>query len=235
MTELAFPLVSLSVLAPLFAAGLIFRMQSEVLRQRIAIGALSVSAVLSIEGLRQLTASGAAYLPEPWGIPMFGESRPLFGVDSLNAVPMALFACLALATTIVAPRRDRDPRSLAGLLVLTSSTLLVYASGNLILLLIGWACSLIPFLRSRTAAAGRFIHMAGMASMLGGVALIGAPAIQAGMAAPFHMFDLTRSANHGGTLAFALLMFGACVLAFSPSIHGCSERSRSSQFLPLPC
>jgi len=64
---------------------------------------------------------------------------------SLDEALMVLFSCLALGATLVLPRRDCDSRTIGGILFLLGSTLLAYSTQNLLVLLLAWILSTIPF------------------------------------------------------------------------------------------
>ncbi|MEY4166763.1 MAG: hypothetical protein RIR52_587 [Acidobacteriota bacterium] len=92
----------------------------------------------------EVERSGAARLHEP--LPGWGQWAVL---DSLNGLPLPLYAGLALGMIILAPRRKVTAGWLAGIQILTLSSIVAYATNNLALFAIAWGASLIPFLGSR--------------------------------------------------------------------------------------
>ncbi len=66
--------------------------------------------------------------------------------ESLYQALMVLYSCLALAATLVIPRRDCTSGTMAGILFVLGATLLGYATDNLLVLLAGWTLSTLPFL-----------------------------------------------------------------------------------------
>jgi NADH-quinone oxidoreductase subunit M len=149
--NLLFPWVSLSLIAPLIAAFLAWR-DTSADRARLRAGvALAISATSLVAARLEVGAGtpGALHL-EPWG-GLFLQGW--FGVDALNAIPLPLFAFLALGVTLLAPRRDVNPRWICGVLLVTTGTLAGYAAENLVLMVAAWAASAAPFLTPRFFAA----------------------------------------------------------------------------------
>jgi NADH-quinone oxidoreductase subunit M len=73
---------------------------------------------------------------------------PLAGwleADALDAVPMVFFAALTLAFLLLAPRRDAQPRQMAGMLLIALGTQTTYAAANLSVLAAGWWITAAPF------------------------------------------------------------------------------------------
>src|SRR2546423_14408361 len=66
--------------------------------------------------------------------------------ESLYEALMLLFSCLTAGATLVLPKRDCDSRAIGGILFLLGATLLAYSSENLVVFLMGWVLSTIPFL-----------------------------------------------------------------------------------------
>lgn len=139
--HLFFPLVSLSVFAPLALCFVIWRMTDIEQARRWTAGALA----LSFAAL--LTASVAvARAPDARFTEMFWQ---WFVVDALNAIPLSLFTAMALGVAALAPKRKLSPHWLAGLLWLSATTTAAYAANNLVIFVLGWAGSLAPFLLTR--------------------------------------------------------------------------------------
>jgi NADH-quinone oxidoreductase subunit M len=65
---------------------------------------------------------------------------------SLYPALMLLYSCLTVGAMLVLARRDCTPGTTGGILFLLGSTLLAYASENLLVLLAGWILSTVPFL-----------------------------------------------------------------------------------------
>ena len=65
--------------------------------------------------------------------------------ESLYEALMLLFSSLTAGMTLVLPKRDCDSRAIAGILFLLGATLLAYSSENLVVFLMGWVLSAIPF------------------------------------------------------------------------------------------
>jgi len=64
---------------------------------------------------------------------------------SLYQALMLLFSCLALGATLVVPKRDCGPATISGILFILGSTILAYSTENLLVLLVAWILSMIPF------------------------------------------------------------------------------------------
>jgi len=64
---------------------------------------------------------------------------------SLGEALMVLFSCLAVVAMLVIPRRDCNSPTVAGMLFLLGSTLLAYSTENLLVLLVAWILTTIPF------------------------------------------------------------------------------------------
>lgn len=65
--------------------------------------------------------------------------------DSLGPALMVLFSCIAVVALLILPKRDCNPRTVAGMLFIAASTLLGYATGNLFVLLLAWILTTLPF------------------------------------------------------------------------------------------
>ncbi len=68
---------------------------------------------------------------------------------SLGEALMVLFSCLAVGAMLVLPRRDCNSRTIAGMLFVLGSTLLAYATENLLVLLAAWILTTVPFLSTQ--------------------------------------------------------------------------------------
>lgn len=123
--------------------------------------------------------------------------------ESLYETLMLLFSCLTLAAILLLPRRDSDARTIAGILLLLGSTLLAYATENLVLLLGAWILSTVPFLWTRWfRSRARYPVVALLSSSL---ALALAVWLMFARTGVVSMSDL-KGHNPGGGLAFALLV-----------------------------
>jgi NADH-quinone oxidoreductase subunit M len=98
--------------------------------------------------------------------------------QSLFQALMLLFSCLTLGATLVLPRRDANRSTMGGILFLLGATLLAYASHNLLVLLLAWILSSIPFLlkgwlraRSWRPAAGLLLSIIALALAIGLIAV----------------------------------------------------------------
>ncbi|MEJ7605129.1 MAG: proton-conducting transporter membrane subunit [Bryobacteraceae bacterium] len=137
VAELAAPFLTICIVLPLAAAFAISRTESDSRARSFATICLGTVLVLLLEVLREVLQAGGAALAEARGL--------LWFADGLSAVPMALFAALALVTLLAAPRRDTNRCFLISLLTLTSSILAAYAASNLLLLLAAWIAAAMPF------------------------------------------------------------------------------------------
>jgi len=70
---------------------------------------------------------------------------PCFLADGLNAVPMAFYAALTLIVLVLAPRRDAADQAPAGMLLISLSIQIAYASAGWIPMMAGWWLSCLPF------------------------------------------------------------------------------------------
>ena len=122
---------------------------------------------------------------------------------SLGEVLMVLFSCLFLAATFVLPKRDCTSGTIAGILFLFGSTLLAYSSRNLIVLLIAWVLTTIPFCLERWFGASTWRPRMGL--LLSTLALAFAIAV---IAANGYGLEITalHGRSPGGALVFALLV-----------------------------
>jgi NADH-quinone oxidoreductase subunit M len=122
---------------------------------------------------------------------------------SLNQGLMLLFSCLTAGATLVLPQRDCRPGTMAGILFLLGSTLLVYSSDDLAVLLAGWFLSTIPFLTKRwfglPAWRPRLALLASSLALAIAILLIAADSQSLTIAA-------LRGSNPGGMAVFSLLV-----------------------------
>src|SRR5689334_10770054 len=69
--------------------------------------------------------------------------------QSLYPALMLLFSCLCLGAIVLLPLRDCTAAMICGILIILGSTLLAYSADNLLVLLIAWVLSSVPFLHPR--------------------------------------------------------------------------------------
>ena len=164
MSSLSAPLLTLSVIIPaVFAAGLASRAPVHHART-LTLAGLSATLVVCLLALVQVPASGGARLADGSFGTMFSLNGAWFAVDSLSAVLLVLFPVLALVTVAAAPQRDGDRRFYALSLIVVSATLATYAAHNVIVFVVGWTASVLPFVvgrpRERWYAVSRYTVLA---------------------------------------------------------------------------
>ena len=142
--QLFFPWVSASVLLPLGVALWAWRQTVAETARRGAVYGLAGSFLMLVAAGAQAAAAHGATLREP--LPGWAQ---WVAVDALNALPLPLYAALALGLVALAPRRKVTPHWTAGVLLLSASTLAAYAADNLALLALAWTASIVPFLFNR--------------------------------------------------------------------------------------
>ncbi|HLJ49191.1 MAG TPA: proton-conducting transporter membrane subunit [Bryobacteraceae bacterium] len=69
--------------------------------------------------------------------------------ESLSEALMLLFSSLTLGATLVIPQRDCKARTISGILFLLGATLLAYSTQDLMVLLVAWILSTLPFFPKR--------------------------------------------------------------------------------------
>lgn len=123
--------------------------------------------------------------------------------DELGGALMVLFSCLSVLAVIVLPRRDCVPRTIAGVLFILGSTLLAYATDNLLVLLAAWILTTVPFFTAQWFGAGFTRPRSSflVSSVVLGLA-IGLIALD-GRAMAIHQL---RGQSPGGVLVFGLLI-----------------------------
>ena len=123
--------------------------------------------------------------------------------ESLYETLMLLFSSLTFGAIVLLPRRDSEPGTISGILLLLGSTLLAYSTGNLLVLLGAWILSIAPFLWTGWFRSRGWRPMVGLLSS--SVALALATAFIVGRSGVTSIPDL-RGHNPGGGLAFSLLV-----------------------------
>ncbi len=139
--QLIFPWLSLSVIAPLLFATWTWRAPQAEAARRIGLIALTISLVALLAASLQAALYHCATLHEPF--------LKFFVADALNAIPLPLFAALALGVLSFAPRRKVTPHWVAGVLLLSAATFAAYATTNLAVFALAWIVSLVPFFVKR--------------------------------------------------------------------------------------
>ncbi len=130
-------------------------------------------------------------------------AHPTPGPESLGAVLMVLFSCLAVVAMLVLPRRDCSAGTIGGMLFILGSTLLGYSTGNLLVLLAAWVLTTIPFFVARWFGTRGWRPRMGL--LLSIIALTLAIAFIA--AADRGMsIDRLKGQSPGGVAVFALLV-----------------------------
>jgi NADH-quinone oxidoreductase subunit M len=123
--------------------------------------------------------------------------------ESLAESLMVLFSCLALGATAVLPQRDCNGRTVGGILFILGSTLLAYSTENLLVLLLAWILSTLPFFVAQWFRARTWRPQAGL--LLSSVALALAIAL---IAADGHAMSIEglKGRGPGGMAVFGLLV-----------------------------
>jgi NADH-quinone oxidoreductase subunit M len=129
------------------------------------------------------------------------QSAP--AAESLDEALMLLFSCLTLGATMVIPRRDCDPPTMAGILFLLGSTLLAYSTNDLRVLLGAWVLSMLPFFPKRWFRAQNWRPRVGLA--LSSIALALAIALVAAQGDTMSIGGL-KGRSPGGMAVFGLLV-----------------------------
>ncbi len=156
-------MLSLAILAPVVAIAVLLRPGADRSSdgRKIAAAALAVSLLCAI---------AAAWTVHGGGLAADG----IFEIDGFGAVPMVLFAGLALVTSAALPRRDCSAGAMAGLLAIAAGTMAAYASPSLPLFCASWAITLVPFVAGwfpdGNGAPGRTAGLAGVALLAGACA-----------------------------------------------------------------
>ncbi len=126
--------------------------------------------------------------------------------ESLYETLMLLFSCLTFGAIVLLPRRDSEAGTMAGILVLLGSTLLAYSTGNLLVLLVAWILSIVPFLWAGWLRSGKWRPMVGLLSSSLAIALaIGFMIARTGVSSISHL----KGQSPGGVVAFTLLIVAA--------------------------
>lgn len=144
--QLHFPWISAGLLVLLANTILVLKCSdTERARRQTVIAILACAALFGVS-VFELGQKSEARLLEPFPIPGMAGLGHLFCVDALNAIPLLLFSLLSAGVALMAPKRKVTPQWLAGLLILTSCTLAVYAANNFLVIVLAWGGSIAPFL-----------------------------------------------------------------------------------------
>lgn len=123
--------------------------------------------------------------------------------ESLNEALMLLFSSLTLGATLVLPRRDCNPSTISGILILLGSTLLAYSTNDLRVLLSAWILSIVPFFPQQWFGALTWRPRLGL--LLSSAALALAITLIAAGGHAMSIADL-KGRNPGGMSVFGLLV-----------------------------
>ncbi len=122
---------------------------------------------------------------------------------SLYGTLMLLFSCLTLAATLMIPKRDCTPEAMAAILFILGSTMLAYATENLLVLLAAWILSTTPFLVTGWRQPMTWRPQTGL--WLSSATLALAIALIASSGHTFSISDL-KGRSPGGMAAFVFLV-----------------------------
>ena len=125
------------------------------------------------------------------------------GSELLGETLMVLFSCLTVVATLVLPRRDCNSRTIAGMLFVFGSTLLAYSTSSLLVLLVAWILTTVPFFLTALFGAATWRPRAGL--LLSSVALAAAIGLIAVNGYAMSINRLTGR-SPGGMAVFGLLV-----------------------------
>lgn len=91
--------------------------------------------------------------------------------ETLGGALMLLFSCLTVISTLVLPKRDCNPRTVAGMLFVLGATLIAYSTQNLLVFLAAWIAATVPFLLPQLFAAPSWRPRIGLLLSIVAVAL----------------------------------------------------------------
>jgi len=168
----------------------------------VAIAAPWLAAILTAVSHRQTRAIGfVACLMSVMASVLMLRAAP--ASESLPEALMVLFSCLALGATLVLPLRDCNSRTMGGILFILGSTLLAYSSENLLVLLLAWVLSAVPFFVAQWFRARTWRPQMGL--LLSSISLALAIAL---IAASGHnmSIDGLKGQSPGGMAVFGLLV-----------------------------
>ncbi len=105
--------------------------------RRNALACLLVAALAFGIALWHVSQNPKTVLLDPW--------IPWLEADSLDSLPLVMYALVAAVAICMAPRRDVKGFSLTGILILVLGTEITYAAANLTVLNVGWWITCVPF------------------------------------------------------------------------------------------
>jgi NADH-quinone oxidoreductase subunit M len=123
--------------------------------------------------------------------------------ESLYEALMLLFSCLTAGAALMIPKRDCDSRTIGGILFLLGATLLAYSSENLLVFLVGWILSAIPFFRRSLFRATSWRPATALLLSILALALAIGVIFESGHA---FSIDSLKGRRPGGMVAFGLLV-----------------------------
>lgn len=200
MSFLALPYITIGIGALLVGIASCFRAQ----RPRvIAIAAASVSLLSFFLSAREVMHAEHARLFDPL--------LKCFEADGLDAVPMVFFAALTLMVLILAPKRDADGKSIAGMLILAASTQVSYAAADLVAFAAGWWFTSLPFVlgmfgEDRSKKLSQSFLLLSALALTGGIYVLH----QTGM----------EDLSHSSKVAFGLLILAVVIRKGLFPLHG---------------
>lgn len=200
MSYLSAPFLSLGIAALTVGAGAALWAKNP--RLPAIIAALAAFGCFFCAAL-QVGAAGHGRLFDPW---LFW-----FEADALDAVPMAFFGALTLVVLILAPKRDADGSSLAGMLLLAAATQTTYGAANLAVLAAGWWLTSLPF------ALGMF--GTDRSQKVTQIFLIGSSVALTSAIVLLHHVELDEM-SHIGKLAFSLVILAVVLRKGVFPLHG---------------
>ncbi|MBI1355177.1 MAG: hypothetical protein GC160_12590 [Acidobacteria bacterium] len=211
MAELSLPLMSLAILAPWVAAIAVLRGENPDARRVTAMLGSGISLLAALEILREVFLAGEVSLAEPFVPPGW------LVVDSLSALPMALFSAVAFGSLTALPRRELRPTVVSAALLLQGATLAAHASANLLGFATAWILSVLAFSWRQDSAddesaslwRGGTLLPASCVCLAIGVAWIAWSADLHHAPAPYVFEELARSGAPGGVWAFGFLVLAA--------------------------
>src|SRR5688572_5930160 len=105
-----------------------------------------------------------------WRKSMFSS---LFLLDSLTAVPLALYLLLWAGAVWTAPRQDRTRKNVITWVAILAGVVCAYAANNLLLFLAGWVLTTLPLLLDRRVkGSARLASLIGCAAIAASVVLL---------------------------------------------------------------
>jgi NADH-quinone oxidoreductase subunit M len=189
MDTLSFPFISAGLLTLLMGAVLAWRQGLSASYRHRSVIFCAISCLCFALAGWDLYSLGKTACRDAW--------LPWLEVSELNATPTFFFALLTLFYLSLAPKRDADGRSQSGMLLLAFSTIIAYMAGNLVVLVLGWWLTCIPFVFS-------FFGRQSANRIISGVLITSCLALTAAVV----VLHATRieDLSHASALAFGLLL-----------------------------